>query len=178
MNERNLPAVLPVVTVLERCPIARPKFKTIWTQVFMVSYQPTINALLPVMGLVDNRDLALVESSKEGIAEINLSLIDVWSGKGLFPSISEIDRIIAQIGKEPAGIPEMALFAKAINHQPIAVPSGYFLAIAPRDSLRRGNVSHSVPSTSQDQHDGVKLGLTYDWVIERHHVYLLVVDNL
>jgi hypothetical protein len=177
-NERNLPALItsPEVIVLEH-PIARQKmFKTVWTKVLMVKYRTTAEALLPVMELVDNRDLALVVSSKEGVSEVRLSLIDVWSGKGSFPSVSEIDRILTQIGKEPAGIPEMALFAKAINRQPIALSSGYFLAIAPRDSLRRGNASHSVPSTSQDEHDGVKVGLTYDWVIERHHVYVLVID--
>jgi hypothetical protein len=177
-NERNLPALVsPEVMVLVR-PIARPKFKTVWTKVLMVKYRTTAEALLPVMELVDNRDLSLVESSKEGIAEISLSLIDIWSGKGPFPSISEIDETIARISKIPAGIPEMALFAQAINSQPIVFNSGHFLAIATRDSLRRGNVSHSVPSVSQDEECGVLVGLTYDWVIERHHVYILVVETL
>ncbi|QQG52416.1 MAG: hypothetical protein HY931_03790 [Candidatus Falkowbacteria bacterium] len=177
-NERHLPALLtPEVMVLER-PIVRPKmFKTIWSKVVMVRYQKTANALLSVRELVDNRDLALVKSSKEGISEISLSLIDLWSGKGPFPSISEINRIIAQIGKEPVGISEMVLFAKAINHQPIVVPSDYCLAIATRDYLEREGISQ-FPSVSQDEEHGVMLGLTYDWIIEKHHVYVLVMETL
>ncbi len=178
-NARNLPALLmPEVMVLEERPIARPKlFKTIWTKFISVNYQKTIGALLPVMRLVDNSDLALVESSREGASEVVLSLIDVWNGHGPFPSISEINRIIAQIGKERAGIPEMSLFAQEIEKRPIVTPSGDCLAIATRDSLQRGDVNQS-PSVSQDEEHGVMLGLTYDWVVERHHVYVLVIDHI
>jgi len=178
MQRRNLPAVVsPEVMVLER-PIARPKlFKTIWTKFMSVSYQKTINALLPVMRLVDNSDLALVKSSKEGFGKVNLSLIDVWSGHGPFPSISEINRIIAQSGKERAGVPEMSLFAQEIEKKPIVTPSGDCLVVATRDSLQRGDVNQT-PSVSEDEEHGVMLGLTYDWVVERHHVYVLVIDNI
>jgi len=178
-NVRNLPAlVMPGVMVLERRPIARPKmFKTLWTKVVTVYYQTTVRALMSVKRLVDNKDLDLVKSSKEGVAEISLSLIDVWSGHGPFPSVSEMNRIIAKSGKEPAGISEMILFAQAIKRQPIVVPSDDCLAIATRDSLQRGDVNRW-PSVSQDEEHGVMLGLTYDWVVERHHVYVLVIDHI
>lgn len=177
VNERFLPAIVqPVVTVLERPFAGRRRFKAIWTDVLMVNHQSTPKCLKPVMDLVDNQDLALIESPNYGFSEVILSLIDVWDGKGPFPSLTEIDAIISEINKKPAGIAEMARFAEMINRRPIAAPGEHFLAIAPRNRLQRGGINQC-PSVSQDEECGVLVGLTYDWVIERHHVYVLVVES-
>src|SRR5680860_776008 len=174
-NARNLPVLFsPVTMILER-PALQMEFKTVWNKLLMVNHTTTARSLMPVMRLVDNNDLSLVKSFKEGFSEISLSVIDVWNGRGPFPSIYKIYRIVARSGKTLAGVAEMSLFAQEIERQPIFTSSDHFLAIAPRELLPYGDGS-SFPSVSQDDHHGVMLGLTYDWVIEQCHVYVLVVD--
>lgn len=181
MQKRNLPAVVsPEVTVLEWCLVApEPKkesgAKVIWTRVLKIDYKTAIGSLMPVMSLVDNSDLLLVEPIKRGSRKVTLSLVDFWDGQSPFPNLSMIYRLITKNGKEAAGIAELSRFAEIMKDEETLFWGQHLSIIAPRAVLSRGEYRES-PSMSYDQTSGVALGLTHEWMIERHHALVLVIN--
>ena len=180
MEERRyLPAVISPAAIAY--PLVRvkkeSKLKQLWTRTFTIDYHKTIlGFLLPVMPLIDNRDLLKIEPLRRGVKHVHLSLVDVWTGKGPFPGMSDIYRQVADSGKELAGIAELSLFAQIMNNENLALPAEDLLVIAPREFVKYGQESRAFSSLSHDEHHGVMLGLTYDWVIQKHHTFVLTVN--
>lgn len=143
-------------------------------------YRGVISSLMPVIDLIDLSDssgLLRMESHMTGTYQVRLSLVDPWSGEGPWPDIDEIRQKLDQTKMEPAGIQELALFAKILKNEGVTSALGLseLIAIAPRESLNPKDISCSFPSLGYDKEHDMALSLTYNLVLHKRHVHILVV---
>ncbi len=180
MNKALLPAIRikhELLTLMFKEVAKKPELNVVWERVVTVDYQSTaVKTLLPVIRLIDNDDLVKVKPIKYGAQTVKLSLVDLWEDKmSSYPSIDEAFKTFASFGKEVAGLGELALFTRVVKKEKSLSNWKYLYVLALREYNRVNSKTRAFPSMSRDHEQCINLGLTYDWMAEKHHFLFLVI---
>jgi hypothetical protein len=154
-----------------------PQLKIVWQKKVNIDYhKTTLQALLPVFSLVDNRDLFKIRSLKRGHREVRLSLVDLWEESSSYPGMSLVYKMLAKSNKEAAGIIELGILAQIMKTEDILPEKKDLFVLAVREYNFLGESLKHFPSITRYDDYHPQLGLTYDWVVKNHHALFLIVE--